>query len=100
MVKLSIVIPAYNEEKRIGRTLDNYLNFFSKKIRNFEIIVVLNGCKDNTFDIVKRFIKKSNKIRYLIFKENIGKGGAIVEGFKTARGDLIGFVDADMATPP
>jgi len=98
MVKLSIVIPAYNEEKRIGRTLDNYLNFFSKKLKDFEIIVVLNGCIDNTLDIVKNFNKKNKKIKYLDFKEAIGKGGAIVEGFKKAKGNLIGFVDADLAT--
>lgn len=98
MVKLSIIIPAYNEEKRISRTLKNYSKFFSKKMKDFEIIVVLNGCKDNTLQIVRSFENK--KIKYLDFKEAIGKGGAIVEGFKKAKGDLIGFVDADMATPP
>ena len=76
------------------------MKFFSKKIKDFEIIVVLNGCIDNTLNIVKSFIKKNKKIRYLDFKEAIGKGGAILEGFKVAKGDLIGFVDADMATPP
>src|SRR3989344_3119850 len=99
-MQLSIIIPAYNEEKRIGKTLDSYLKFFSKKLKNFEIIVVLNGCIDNTLNIVKNFIKKNKKIRYLDFKEAIGKGGAVLEGFKVAKGDLIGFVDADMATPP
>lgn len=99
MVKLSIIIPAYNEEKRIERTLIEYTNFFSKKLK-FEIIIVLNGCKDNTLKIVSKFSKKNKKVRYLNFKEAIGKGGAILEGFKVARGNLIGFVDADMATPP
>jgi glycosyltransferase involved in cell wall biosynthesis len=99
-MKLSIIIPAYNEEKRIGRTLDSYSKFFSKNIKDFEIIVVLNNCKDNTLKIVKEFIKKNKKIKYLNFKEAIGKGGAILEGFKIAKGDLIGFIDADMATPP
>ena len=100
MVRLSIIIPAYNEEKRITRTLDNYAKFFLKKIRDFEIIVVLNGCKDNTLGILKKFSKKNKMIKYLNFKQAIGKGGAIVEGFKKARGNLIGFVDADMATKP
>ena len=96
MAKLSVVIPAYNEEKRIHRTLDSYAKFFSKKVKDFEIIVVLNNCNDNTLKIVKNF--KNKKIKYLNFKEAIGKGGAILEGFKVAKGDLIGFVDADMAT--
>ena len=100
MVKLSIVIPAYNEEKRIERTLDNYSSFFQKKLKYFEIIVVLNGCVDNTLNIVKSFSKKNKKVRYLEFKKAIGKGAAIIEGFKVAKGNLIGFVDADMATPP
>ena len=100
MAKLSIIIPAYNEEKRIKRTLDNYSSFFQKKLKDFEIIVVLNGCRDNTLSIVKNFIKNDKKIKYLDFKKAIGKGGAILEGFKIAKGDLIGFVDADMATPP
>ncbi|MEK6907167.1 MAG: dolichyl-phosphate beta-glucosyltransferase [Nanoarchaeota archaeon] len=100
MVKLSIIIPAYNEEKRIARTLDNYSRFFFKYIKDYEIIAVLNGCRDNTLWIVKKFSKRNTKIKYLNFEEAIGKGGAILEGFKSAKGNLIGFVDADMATPP
>ncbi len=106
MEKLSIIIPAYNEEKRIGRTLEEYRKFFeklkNKKILDFEIIVVLNACKDNTLEVVKKYKKKSNKIKYLNFKEG-GKGFAITEGFKDAlqrNNSLIGFVDADMATSP
>ena len=100
MAKLSIIIPAYNEEKRISRTLEYYISFFSRNIKDFEIIVVLNGCKDHTLAIVKKFINKNKNVKYLDFKEAIGKGAAIVEGFKKARGDLVGFIDADMATLP
>lgn len=100
MKKLSIIIPAYNEEKRIRKTLDAYTNFFSKKFKDeFEILVVLDGCTDNTLDVVKEFSKNS-KVKYKNFAEKIGKGGAIVEGFKIAQGSLIGFVDADLATQP
>jgi glycosyltransferase involved in cell wall biosynthesis len=104
---ISIVIPAYNEEKRIGRTLERYGAFFKelknkKEIAGFEIIVVLNGTKDRTEEIVKDYQKKYSEIRYLKFERG-GKGFAIIEGFKEAlwgKADLIGFVDADMATPP
>nr|QBM01226.1 undecaprenyl-phosphate 4-deoxy-4-formamido-L-arabinose transferase [uncultured archaeon] len=103
--KLSIIIPAYNEEKRIGKTLEEYLKFFKerkkkKEIKDFEIIVVLNGCKDNTGKVVKKYECKELKI--LEFEES-GKGFAIIQGFKEALkrdNDLIGFVDADMATKP
>ena len=99
-MKLSIVIPAYNEENRIGLTLKGYSEFFSNKLgKNFEILVVLNGCKDNTLDVVKKFSSKSHNVKYINIKEAIGKGGAIIEGFKNVEGELIGFVDADNATP-
>jgi glycosyltransferase involved in cell wall biosynthesis len=105
---ISIVIPAYNEEKRIGRTLESYGSFFEgkrkiKEIDNFEILVVMNGCVDKTEEVIKFFSKKYSRIRYLNFKES-GKGFAIVEGFKSAlknkENRLIGFVDGDLSTPP
>ncbi len=104
MQKISIIIPAHNEEKRIGKILKNYTPYFKslkkKGILDFEIIVVLNACKDNTKRVVKEYIHKELKI--LEFERG-GKGFAIIEGFKDAlkrNNDLIGFVDADMATPP
>jgi len=104
---ISIVIPAYNEEKRMGRTLDEYLKFFSLmkkqgKIENFEILVVINNTKDRTEEIIREKQKKFKELKYLNFKQG-GKGFAIREGFKDALKrdiDLIGFVDADMATSP
>lgn len=99
-MNLSIVIPAYNEEKRIGPTLTTYLEYFNKKKISYEIIVVLNGCKDNTREVVGKFAKKSKTLKLIDIKENIGKGGAVIEGFKKAQGDLIGFIDADASTQP
>jgi glycosyltransferase involved in cell wall biosynthesis len=102
MEKLSIVIPAYNEEKRISETLDNYVDFFTGKIgENFEIFVVLNGCKDNTIGIVKKHQKKYPEIiNYTDIPAAIGKGGALTEGFKKVQGKIIGFTDADGSTSP
>ncbi|VVB78766.1 Glycosyltransferase AglD [uncultured archaeon] len=105
-MKVSIVIPAYNEERRIGNTLKEYGAYFKevkkKKHLDFEILVVINNTKDKTEEIVKSYSKKYKEIRYLNFKEG-GKGFAIRQGFLDALkrdNDLIGFVDADMATPP
>ncbi len=101
MKKLSIVIPAYNEEQRIIKTLNEYYEFFNNKFKNdFEIIVIVNGSTDKTIEIVKTFSKKNKNLIYKDIKEKIGKGGAILEGFKIAQGSLIGFVDADLATSP
>ena len=105
-MKLSIVIPAYNEEKRIGATLKSYSNEFEtlrkKKILDYRILVVINNTNDRTEDIVKSFRKKNTRIKYLNLKEG-GKGHAIIQGFKhelNSDSDLIGFVDADMSTLP
>lgn len=104
--RLSIVIPAYNEEKRISATLKEYSSFFSniskKKKFSYEMLIVINNTKDNTEKIVKQYAKKNKNIRYLNLVRG-GKGYAVLEGFKDAlkrKNDLIGFVDADMATPP
>ncbi|MFC2060350.1 dolichyl-phosphate beta-glucosyltransferase [Chloroflexota bacterium] len=93
---LSLVVPAYNEESRIEAVALNYASSFPEA----EIIVVCNGCVDNTLSIASRLSDGHRNIRALNFKEKIGKGGAIIEGFKTAQGDIIGFVDADESTSP
>jgi len=97
--EISIVIPAHNEALRIGQTLHNYANYFGARA---ELIVVLNGCTDNTLEVVES-LKNSlaAPLRVLSFSSSIGKkGGAIIEGFKAATGAKIGFVDADNATTP
>ena len=95
---ISIIIPAFNEEQRIGKTLDQYL----KKYEGMgEIIVVLNGCRDHTLDVVKEIEQDHQEsLKWIDIPEAVGKGGAIIEGFKIACGKLIGFVDADGATSP
>lgn len=97
-MKLSIIIPAYNEEKRIKKTLTSYVNHFSPKFRkNYEIIVVCDGCKDRTPQIVKKFSQKHKNIQCLEPSKRLGKGGGILKGFEVASGDIIGFIDADNA---
>ncbi len=106
MEKVSIVLPAYNEEKRISETLEQNLKFFKNlkknKILDFKIIVVVNGSSDRTLDIVKDFSKNNKELKYLNLKRG-AKGYAVIEGFKEALksgSSLIGFKDADMATKP
>lgn len=104
---ISIVIPAHNEEKRIGPTLEAYGQYFHEKAKekklDWEIIVVINNTQDRTPEIVKKYSKKYKGIRVIEFVQG-GKGFAIIEGFKEAlknkKAELIGFVDADMATSP
>ena len=99
---LLILIPAYNEERRIEPVLRDYADFFQTHYTGkFQIVVVLNGCTDNTLGIVQEAAAKFPTVRALEFIEPIGKGGALIEGLKlSTHADLIGFVDADGATPP
>ncbi|HLC55341.1 MAG TPA: glycosyltransferase [Candidatus Nanoarchaeia archaeon] len=96
---LSIIIPAYNEEKVIASTIENYIQFFRQQNKSFELIVIPNNCKDRTVEIVDMLSKRNKEIKYknLLVK---GKGVALIEGFKLAQGDLIVYVDADNATKP
>jgi glycosyltransferase involved in cell wall biosynthesis len=99
---LLLLIPAYNEEERIGPVLCRYAAFFRQHYSGrFEIVVVLNGCRDNTLGVVESAAADFPEIRALEFVNPIGKGGALIEGLKlAARADLIGYVDADGATEP
>ena len=100
---LLLLIPAYNEERRIEPVLRDYAQFFKGNYSGkFQLVVVLNGCTDNTLGVVRRVAAEFPAVlRALEFKEPIGKGGALIEGLKLASfGDLIGYVDADGATTP
>lgn len=97
-----LLIPAYNEEKRIEPVLRDYGHFFQQEYQGkFQLVVVLNGCTDNTLGVVQRVAKDFPSVGWLEFKDPINKGGALIEGLKLAPlCDLIGYVDADGATPP
>jgi glycosyltransferase involved in cell wall biosynthesis len=98
-MKLSIVIPAHNEENRIIPTLNEYYNFFYAKFKGeFEIIIIPNYCKDNTLKIAKDFAKDKKQIKIFNIPAYSGKGGAVMKGFELAKGDYIGFTDADNST--
>ena len=99
---LVLLVPAYNEEERIGPVLRRYAEYFRNHYKGrFEIVVVLNGCRDNTLGVVEAASADFPEIRSLEYVNPIGKGGALIEGLKLApTADLIGYVDADGATPP
>jgi len=106
-MKISIIIPAYNEEGRIARTMRAYHQFFLEKQLSthlsFELLIVLNGCKDNTLGVVEKVRDELTSNILIINLPQAGKGLAIKAGFAdalTRKNDLIGFVDADMATAP
>lgn len=94
--RLSIVVPAYNEEGRIGPTLEEYLAHFRvSHPGEFEIIVSLNGCRDDTRGVVERTAADAPELRFTESAAPLGKGGAIIAGFAEAQGEDLLFVDAD-----
>jgi glycosyltransferase involved in cell wall biosynthesis len=99
---LLLLIPAYNEESRIAPVLREFGNYFRDHYQgDFQIVVVLNGCRDNTLGVVQEVMKDYPSITYQNFPAPIGKGGALIEGLKLAPlADVIGYVDADGASPP
>lgn len=96
-VTLSLLIPAYNEEKIIENTLEKVLKFLSKKKYSWEVIVIDDGSSDRTSDISKKFNKEG--IEVVRYEINRGKGGALKEGVQKAKGNFIIFSDADLSVP-
>lgn len=98
--RVSIIFPAYNEEFRIGPTLERYADFYGARA---DLLVVLNGCTDNTRNVVEQACAKYPSI-HVMQLEKAGKGYAVAQGFLHALEqfdtDFIRFVDADGATQP
>lgn len=95
---LSIIVPAYNEEQRIGRTLDAAVEYLAGR-GDWEIIVVDDGSRDRTAAVVREHASREPRIRVVELGVNRGKGAAVRTGMLQARSELILFMDADLATP-
>jgi dolichyl-phosphate beta-glucosyltransferase len=96
---LSIVIPAFNEEARLGPTLRDYSAYCHRTGRRAELIVVDDGSLDRTSALVNELSSESPEIRLIRLAENHGKGHAVRSGVVNAQGKLVLFADADGATP-
>ncbi len=100
-MKLSIIIPAHNEEHRLPPTLTAYVDYFGERYgEDMELIVVVNHCSDKTEQVARDIAKGCSQIKVIVESSRIGKGGAVELGMRNAQGMLIGFVDADGATTP
>lgn len=96
---ITIVIPAYNEENRIKNTLLSIQDYISSNKINAEIIVVNDGSKDSTVEVVKSYQNKIPNLQIIDLGKNCGKGAAVKQGVIKSRGKLILFTDADNSTP-
>ena len=95
----SFVIPAYNESARIRPTLDEVLRYTAEKGWAAEIIVVDDGSRDDTPDIIRQYAAKHANIKLVQNPGNCGKGFSVRNGMLHASGDLCLFTDADLSSP-
>ncbi len=98
--KISIIIPAYNEEKLLLNTLLDYFSYFKKNFHAFEMIVVTNNCSDSTPMLAARFALSRKNVKHIDFPAYTGKGGAVMAGIRESSGAIVCFVDADNSTRP
>jgi len=96
---LSIIIPAYNEEKRLDKTFLELEGFLVNQKYTYELIFVIDGSTDKTREIIEKFIFNKPDCTLLSFDENRGKGFAIKEGMLKANGEFVLFTDVDLSTP-
>ncbi|MDP1743188.1 MAG: glycosyltransferase family 2 protein [Candidatus Amesbacteria bacterium] len=99
MSKLSVIIPAYNEEKRLGSNLSSVLKYLHKNFSSFELIIVDDGSTDSMAKSVRLAIAKDSRARLISYKPNRGKGYAVRNGVLASQGEQVLFMDADLSTP-
>lgn len=96
---LSIVIPAFNEEKRLAETLEKIWSYLQKKNLDSEIIVVDDGSSDQTAEIAKQFERMHEECHLIRNDENKGKGFSFRRGFLNSRGNFVLLTDSDLSAP-
>lgn len=102
MGKISVIVPCYNEEQALPLFYEELM----KNVREFpedvtfEMVFVNDGSNDKTLDVIKKLVRKDDRIKYISFSRNFGKEAAIYAGLENATGDYITLMDADLQDPP
>lgn len=101
MKKVSIIVPAYNEEESLPFLYERLEKLMNENTNyEFEILFVNDGSKDKTIDLIKEYREKDKRINYVDFARNFGKEIAMIAGLDYATGDCVIFIDADLQDPP
>lgn len=96
---LSVIIPAYNEAKRLGGNFSAVISYLNEHFPNFELIIVDDGSQDNTSQLIAKFIAGKSKVQLISYQPNRGKGYAVRTGVLASHGEIVLFMDADLSTP-
>ena len=99
--KISILVPCYNESEALPLFMkEMYRVMDTMKENDFEIILVNDGSKDNTKEVMLDLAKRDERVKYILFSRNFGKEAAIFAGLQHATGDYVAMMDADLQDPP
>ena len=97
--KLSVVVPCYNEEQRLPRTIDEIERHLQARGESYELILVDDGSADGTRRVMNEAAARNKAVRIVVLPDNRGKGRALAEGVRVSRGEEVLVTDADLSTP-
>lgn len=98
-MELSVIIPIFNEERNLFKNCKTVYDFLKKNCKDFELILVNDGSKDDSTSEIKRFGEKKKEVVFVDYAENRGKGHAVKKGIEVCSKKNVMFMDADLATP-
>lgn len=99
-MKISIIVPCYNEQESIGLFYEEMCRVSDEMGNDFEYIFVNDGSADSTLEIIEALAQNDSRVKYISFSRNFGKESAIYAGFSKATGDYVVMMDADLQDPP
>jgi glucosyltransferase len=99
-ITISVIVPCYNEEAALPIFYQEITRVFKSMNCGYELIMVNDGSRDRTLDIIRDFAAQDEHVKYISFSRNFGKESAMYAGFCNAKGDYVAVMDADMQDPP
>lgn len=100
MKKIGIIVPCHNEEESLKYFYPTICDVMDKMNNEFELMFINDGSTDHTLDVIKEYVRKDNRVRYISFSRNFGKEAAILAGLQHVHGDYVTMMDADLQDPP